>query len=323
MVRPKKIVNYEENPLYLLMKERRVKESTLKQYMTILTRLNDGVMPVDVEYLKDTLAIETKLNKYQYRTRANLLSPVVNVLKNNADMKRYYDHYYKLMIKYANEGNTQNEMSDKQKSNWITQEEVLNIHSNLKAETEALFKRKKGLTPDQYDKVFKYVLLSLFVLQRPRRNQDYLLCYIVRHHTPQMSDKRNYLCLGSGQFIFNVYKTDQIYKTQRVRVSEDLREVITKWIKIHPLGGSFMANQVQEMPLLCDQLGNPLSNGTVITNKFKEIFNRDIGVSMLRNIYLTNEFRKCKEDLKQISYDMGTSENMILQTYTKLSNPNP
>jgi len=50
-----------------------------------------------------------------------------------------------------------------------------------------------------------------------------------------------------------------------------------------------------------------------------KIFDKKIGASMLRKIYLTDRFGKTMDDMKEIAQDMGTSTGTIQNHYIKNS----
>ena len=54
-----------------------------------------------------------------------------------------------------------------------------------------------------------------------------------------------------------------------------------------------------------------------ITRLLNKIFGKNIGSSMLRNLYLTNKYGDMVEELKKDTTDMGTSVDTALSTYIK------
>ena len=55
-----------------------------------------------------------------------------------------------------------------------------------------------------------------------------------------------------------------------------------------------------------------------ITKILNKIFGRNIGSSMLRNIYLSSKYSGMMKDLKKDTADMGTSVDVAINTYIKI-----
>jgi chorismate-pyruvate lyase len=55
-----------------------------------------------------------------------------------------------------------------------------------------------------------------------------------------------------------------------------------------------------------------------ITRILNKVFGKKVGVSLLRNIYLTDKYSNKVEDLKEDAEAMGTSSNTILNNYVKV-----
>ena len=76
-----------------------------------------------------------------------------------------------------------------------------------------------------------HLVLSLYVLQAPRRNIDYCVMKL----SNDMTDTNfNYLDLNNKRFIFNNYKADHKYDTNEISIEHDLLKVIQAYLKHHP-----------------------------------------------------------------------------------------
>ena len=91
-----------------------------------------------------------------------------------------------------------------------------------------------------------------------------------------------------------------------------LEKILLLYLKLHPL------RKEKNFFLLVDFDGEELKQVNSITRILNRIFNKKIGVSMLRNIYLTDKFKKPLEILKETAENMGTSSNTIQNNYIKL-----
>jgi hypothetical protein len=66
--------------------------------------------------------------------------------------------------------------------------------------------------------------------------------------------------------------------------------------------------------------GDKFDNNDAITRILNRIFNKKIGSSMLRNIYLTDKFGDENKAKKETATAMGTSVNMLDNNYIKTDN---
>jgi hypothetical protein len=300
------------------LKAKGITESSLKLYTNNLKRLNNGNEVTNLTFLKDFDTIVGKLEHYKPNTRRSYLISVVSFLKEEPKQKKLYDRYYELMMKYNKELAVNNSKSDTQKANWISQEDVLKIYAELAEKAVPLIEKKK-MTEKNYNTVLDWVILSLYCLQPPRRNRDYQLCIAVKKYDPETTDKKfNYLDATNWKFIFNNFKTAGTYKSQVVAVNDALKEVLQVYLtKVTPLKNDFK-KKTASIPLLVDFDGKPFEATNTITRILNKIFGKRIGVSMLRNIYLTNKYGDKVEQLNEDATAMGTSSNVIKDQYVKL-----
>ena len=154
---------------------------------------------------------------------------------------------------------------------------------------------------------------ALYTKIAPRRILDFMLMYVVKRLPKQMDLNLNYLDLESKSFYFNNYKTSGTYNTQTVRIPDDLFGIIQQYLKKHPL--KLVAGS--SIPLLCDFKGQALPRPNIITRILNRIFDKQISVSLLRNIYLTDKFGQQQQSMEQVAANMGTSVGMLNSNYIK------
>jgi hypothetical protein len=274
-----------------------LKDSSKKLYLSQLTKLNDGKEPTTYKFLQDTEAIEKKLEKYSVNSKRTFYIAIVSFLPEKNKIRKFY---YDRMMEINKAGRENTDKSEKQKENWLSQEEVKAIWEKLREEAEPIFKKKK-LTEAETKLLQSYVILSLYVLQPPRRSLDYTQMIVVPEFNENLDKAFNYLSLKEKMFYFNNYKTAGTYKTQSKPIPEDLFQLLKKYRKT----GLLLQNG--DKALTSPQM-------TLILNK---VFGKKISVSMLRNIYLSSKYGDESKSLTNDVNDMGTSVNSAMHTYIK------
>lgn len=307
-----------ENKVFENLKNKNITESSFKLYVSNLKRLNNGVEPKNLNFLKNTEQITEKIKDYKPNTRRSYIISIVSILKHEPKFKKLYDVYYKMLMDYNNELKTNNTKSDTQKENWIEQKEVMEIYKKMGDDIKPKLTKKK-ISMNEWEDLQKYLVLSLYTLQPPRRNLDYQYMIIVNKYDPENMDKKyNYLDLDTKKFYFNNYKTKGTYQTQTTDISPELYETIELYLKYHPLRSHLKKSKNNFIPLLVDYEGLPYESKNTITRILNKIFKKNIGSSMLRNIYLTDKFGNQTKELTETAEAMGTSSNTIQNQYIKI-----
>lgn len=288
----------------------RASKNSQELYAKNILRLNDNKEIVDYNFLKNIDEIEKKLEKYKTNTKKVYYVSIVSTLKGKSGFEDAYQFFYEKMMIINKDNSAKNVKSENQSENWISQDEVISVYDNLKQECESVWKMKK-LTEKEYKKITDFVLLSLYVLHQPRRNQDYQMMKVLKKPKSKLDMNYNYFDISSKTFIFNQYKTSGTYETQTIPVCDELFEILSFFCK------KFNLSRTKEFFLLCDFEGENFKNSNQITKILNRIFDKKVGSSMLRNIYLTGKFKQVSEELTKTAEDMGTSVDMILNIYTK------
>lgn len=298
--------------------DKNITDSSKNLYMKNLVRLNGGEIK-NFNFLKNEKEILEKLKKYKPNTQRTYIISIVSLLKSlsTKEPKKYkklYTSYYSVLDEMNKNLKVNNEKSDKEEKNWISQDEVLERFNELKKIIPTLGKK---ITEEQFQELQKLVILSLYCLQRPRRNKDYQDMMVVKKHaTPTEGsepDKNNYLDLAGNRFIFNNYKTAKKYHSQEIKILPELREILDIYLKYHP---TFKKSK-GAVPLLVNYQGQPYTNNNDMTRLLYKIFNKKVGCSMLRHIFLTDKYKDVMNEMKEDTKEMGTSVDMMKDQYIK------
>jgi len=289
-----------------LREEKKVAESTANAYIRAMYILNGKESFKNLTFLKNTAAIEDLVKKYADSTLKTIYASIVSVLslfKDKPTYKKVYQHYHDLMMGKCEEAkqNESSEKTQKQKDNWITWDEVQQKVSELR-EKVSEFKSNKNITPQQYESLLHYLIVSLYTETQPRRNQDYLDMFVAKKQPTET--EHNYVVLTKTKptsFIFNKFKTSKKYGQQTLEVPEALSNVISEYLKFHPL------KKNSTFKFLVSSDGTPITAVNAITRVLNKVFGKRVGSSMLRHSFLTSKYGDVLEDQKADSLAMGHS----------------
>lgn len=308
-----------------LFKDKAITDSSKTLYLKNLVRLNGGQELKNLNFLKDVDAIQKKLEELKPNTRRTYIIAIVSLLKTliaQPKYKKLYDKYYKQLEELNKDLKTSNEKTDKEKENWISQDDIKAKLENMKSVLTELTTKK--ISEDQYYKLLNLVVLGLYVLQRPRRNMDYQDCVVSlqkskkkqEENEPVLVEKKsNILNLVDNKFEFNNFKTKGTYKCQEEAINDDLRKIIDIYLRYHPLAKEM---KKQTVPFIVNFQGQPYTNNNDFTRLLYKIFDgQKVGVSMLRKIFLTDKYKDTLTELKADATAMGTSSGTIEDHYIK------
>jgi hypothetical protein len=243
------------------------------------------------------------LMNYKPSIRKTKIAGFISLLdrkdKNPKEIEDIIKDYRIQMIKDAEEVNN-NEMkqkfSKKQEDNYISWNEVEEVYKKMSVECLPILKALKSLNDGKiFDKLQKFILLSMYVLTPPRRSMDYADFKI--HNIDVDNDNFMTTIQRKHYLVFNSYKNKNKLGTQQISITPELAYIIKKWTKIND----------------SDYLISTKTKGKVsqvrINQLLNDIFNKKIGSSMLRHIYLTHHFSNVDlEKLKDTTEAMGSSQ---------------
>jgi len=280
-------------------------ESSINLYIRNLEKLNDKEPFKNFNFLKKIDDINNKLDKYKDNTKRSYYISIVSCLSTEPKFKKLYDKYYTQMmdINKLIKSKPTEIMSDTQKKNWLSWEEVENIKNNLYELVSKLPKKLKN--EKQFNILLDYLVLCLYTDGiPPRRNKDYLEMYISKNMDMNDNEK-NYYDVNNKEFIFNNTKTSKIKGQQIIKVPDSINNILEYYINNHPL--ITKKDKKYEVPLLVNFDGSKLNNINSITYILNKIFGRKIGSSMLRHIYLSSKFGNINKEMIETADEMGHS----------------
>lgn len=286
---------------YIRNKKPSLSKSSITTYSSILKNLYKKVFgdeDIDFEKFENHKEVIEYLKNIPHNKRKTILSSLVII----TDKKAYRDLMLDDIKEYNNDIHKQ-EKTDTQKKNWVDSYEVNDILKELKTNAELLYK-KKSLTPSDLQQIQSYIIMCLLggVYIAPRRSKDYCDFFI------KNIDKTKHNYLDKSKFIFNSYKTAKTYGQQIVDIPVQLKNILSKWVKVNPTEY-----------LLFDTNFNKLSS-VKLNQRLNKIFNnKKVGVNQLRHTYLSDKYGHTIDEKNEINKTMSNMGSSIsqLETYVK------
>jgi len=291
----------------------------IQQIVDVDAKTIDGLIKNREEIVKQLGEIQSPM------IRKSKISVIITILddKHNdhsSELDEALKFYRMIMSDDAakvNKHELTQELSDKQKENLISQDEVMNIYNQLKAEALPLTK-KLTLTRKQFETLQNYVLLSMYVLIPPRRSMDYAV-FKLRNFSEINGSEDNYMInynknkkKGLASFVFNTYKNSKRLGRQVLNdIPKTLERIIDMWKTYNKSDYLLINNQ-----------GKPVNQSRIAT-LLNDIFGgRNISTSMLRHIYLTSKYKDVDlQDLTDTANAMGQTDIRRTLKYVNKDGP--
>ena len=142
----------------------RLSTSSKKLYSHNLKKLNDGKEITNLNFLRQFKTIDEKLERLAPNTRRSYIIAIVTATRGKDRFKSVNDYYTKQMndINKALKDNTSK--TEKEKDNWLTQEEVNKKFDELYSVVDEI-KNKRKITDEKYTKLFLVVFHIYFEMK--------------------------------------------------------------------------------------------------------------------------------------------------------------
>lgn len=287
MPRPVKVQLYSK---FMLKLQRELsvnrKEKTVEYIMSTLLVLQDGKPFHDLEWLKNTEVVLTKL-KAVSGTNGSLkthLARLKTIL--GAETPEAYQKQFEECKAEEKRRLEAHEKTPAEETKLVSYERVMEVRKQLREECMAM---TEPLSAKDYEKQQMYLLMLLYTEFPPRRG-DYVNMDVVPLKSMATDDTLNYYCIDSGEFIFQNYKTVKTYGKQVFEVPEGLQAGIEQ----------LTAGRVGQTgcPLFVLQNGNRINTST-LSIWLTKLFGHNMGPSALRHIVINHTFPTLGQDYKK------------------------
>ncbi len=293
-----------------------LKEISIKQYEGQLKKLKTLFETDNYDFLSKPKEVESKLEGLHYTSVRNTYNAIIVLLlalnkeeNNDKLIKEYTELRDTLNSKYEEEQKS-GVISDKQKSNFASMEEINKLLTELKSQVNSL-KKKNTFTQKDISIIRSWILFNMLI-RIPTRNDASNMLYITQRDYKKLSDKdkeeHNYLVneRNNMKFIYNVYKTSKKYGENIIPVPADLKPMLRTYLKLmdYNTGDNIF-------PLSRNAISQLLSKTS------KRLLNKSISSTMIRKIYLSDKYSNVKEEMEKDAKIMGHSKETAAKVYTK------
>lgn len=301
-----------------------VSENTMKMYLSTLNALaksvghnlsdsDDNGLWIEKNYSKLIEHIDEVKSKH---TRKNKIA-VLLVFAQTYDLKdKIIKDLIERMDKLAQEVKTDyesNEMTDKQKENWLTMEDLDKKIEELKADIP----KTKLAGFNDYNKVIKYLILSIYKFV-PLRN-DIVDCKLVAGAPPKGDEDTNinYIYVPkttAASIVLNAYKTKDAYKQKVIKlpyeITSDLRKYMALIHSVSPNKWFVIGKRDHDKSM----------TRNAFTKYLNKVFGKNVSTSMIRHTIVSSVYKVDKDEYKQkqeLADKMGHSVDMASLVYAK------
>jgi integrase len=284
--------------------------TSIKTYMSKLVILNAKKPFSSFAFLKNVKGIRAYVDGFDnLRTRRAYYASIVSVLThmdmdNSKSYKATAITYRGILAEIIENINKEPSgvKSDKQEKNWLEWEEVETVLNGLSKKVKNYTKEDVEGSLLKRRLLSQHLLLSMYVLQPPRRTGDYLLLTMGDNN----DDKLNWY--DGKTLFFNNYKTAKTYGAVSFDVNTSIKNVLNNAIDLFDLkeGDRIMRNEDNK----------PFKDSSGITKALNRIFSpKKVSTTLLRHIYLTSKYGDVKSEQQEDAEAMGHSVATQQSTY--------
>jgi integrase len=280
----------------------KLSESSVKTYSSILSNLfkkikkDDSLENAFDFFCKNVKEVLGFLKDTPSSKRKTILASLVVLVEKH---EKAADQYRKQMLddkKAYDDEEKDQKMSDSQRENWVSQEELKKLYDQLDKENRPLLTREK-LSGTDFQKLQNWVILSLYYLQPPRRLKDYTEMKLRNFD----EEKDNFI--KGNNLVFNQYKTAKAHGKEVIPMSQKLKFILVKWraLNTHDY-------------LLVSVNGKKLTS-TQLQQRLNQILGKKASVNILRHSFLSEKYKDLPavRELEERAEAMGhTVEQALL-----------
>jgi hypothetical protein len=245
-----------------------------------------------LDYLKDVDPVKRKTT----------LSALVVVC--DGDVCEHYRNPMMDDIKIAKSISIEQKMTDKQKENWVTQDQVREKFDSMydALKLKLIHKKIEPKTLNEFSDLLLLALTSGLYIP-PRRSLDWVEM-MIKGYDKKLS---NYIL--KNKFYFNRYKTDKTYGLEVIDIPNDLQILLKKYISYLPSSQEY---------LFVNNKGSKINSVKIALTLNKIFDGKNISINNLHHSYIT-EKNKSMPALKDMM-DTAKKWDAVLRRHLSISN---
>lgn len=313
-----------ENLNELISKSRpTAKENTIKVYERNIKYIMKGLGVENYDFVKNLDEIMVFLSSKAITTQRNYLNAlIILMMALNHDniydelIKKYDEQREKLTEQYDKDQET-NTISDKQKPNFISFEELKDMIETIGKELKGY--KKRILNGKDFLLLTMYVILQIHI-RLPLRNDLAGMILIKKREynklTKEDKDAANYLVLEKSNMFFslNRYKTDQKYKEVKIDLPKELQRLLKSFINV--IGHSTQPGK----ELFRSSMGTPISRNQLsqlLIKTSQHYIGKNISTTIIRKIVCSHKFAEKNEEKEELAKVLCHSTSTMDKVYIK------
>lgn len=260
---------------------KKVKPQTLKNYILMLSKLNNDKEPTDVEYLGDTSSVLNYIKKLSLATQRTYIICVKSALSSvNGldDAKDIYEVKLEELNFQYNEGRRNYKKTEKEENRMCSMDELkLCTEYWLEMLDEVMYNEKHHRKV--WD-IYRFAIIALLYTDIPPIRLDYSN-FLICKDSDDMKPGKNYVLIEDDDvsFVLQEYKTSRKYNEKIYSPTTRLATIIKEWININDTGFLF-PNRENTAPITSNAFGK------VIPKVFEATGNK-ITINIIRHIWVS------------------------------------
>jgi hypothetical protein len=285
-------------------------ERTIAMDVANLTRLK--ARSLDIESSEATIA--SLFEAHKPATVRTYASAVINLLRaSGREGDRVFKDWKKALArthKATDEQYGKSALTDRQRANWVSWDDLVEARKRLAERTRAI--GPGPLKPGQRAAVERHLLMSLFTLLPPRRNEYGTVEFVAERKRHKRVG--NYYMLGADAedyIVLNDYKTAKSHGREVIKVPDELVTVVRRSLELFPRTHMFAGRD-----------GTGAAGNAYINRLFKGVVpGKTLGSGIVRKIAKTTwedlKLPQAHRLAKRMGHSLGTAEQFYNGSATR------
>jgi hypothetical protein len=318
---------YRMNTMELLKNARPdAKESTLKQYISQLNKIQKKFETDDWGFLDNPEDVKSKLSDLHYTSQRNVYNAITVLLMalNHDKSKDTLIETYTKMRNELNERYVKEQqsgvVSEKQKNNFADKSEIETMINALKMEIKKRKLKSLGsekLTNSDRELLTVYTIYEMLIRLPTRNDMAGMVLVnktILKKTHDDIQEKTNYLLMEKGKMsiILNDYKTNKKYGQNVIEVPKELEKIFRSFIRA-----------VSRKPgdiLFKSSINKPLSRNGIsqlLLKTSKKYMGKSVSTTIMRKSVASDMFLQKNEEQEKMASIMMHDVNTQNLVYVK------